>query len=270
VSIDHVEYLGSERASIAAEKAGIVKAGSTLVLGEPDPDLRRIFLARNAARVVIRGEDFGVARNRVAFGGRVVDLATPAARYEDVFLSLHGAHQADNAVAALTAVECFLDAPVSEDVVGEVMGTVTSPGRLEVVRHEPLVLLDGAHNVAGAHALMVALAEEFPTAGRTFIVGLLREKEPREMLEALGAVAAHRLVCCRAPSARSLDPELIADAAVDLGLDARRVEVVDDVDSALRRVLSAAAADEQVVVTGSLYVVGAARAALRRPSTGGE
>jgi len=144
--------------------------------------------------------------------------------------------------------------------VREVFGAARSPGRLEVVGHQPLVLLDGAHNVAGARSLVVALADEFPPAPRVMVVGLLREKDPAEMLEALDVGAARRLICCRAPSARARDPREIAAAAAELGMDPERVEVVDEVAGAVERALDVTAHDEQVVVTGTLYVVGAARA----------
>ncbi len=262
VSIDHVEYLGPTRDGIAKEKAGIVKPDSTLVLGEPDPELRPIFLARGADRVVTRGVDFGVETARIAHGGRVVDLFTPTAEYGDIFLPLHGAHQADNAAAALATAEAFLGQALPRDLVEEAFRTVRSPGRLEVVAHAPLLLLDGAHNVVGAASLRTALAEEFVDAPRVFVIGLLREKEPHEMLEALGAPQAERLVCCRPPSPRALDPEAIAAAAQDLGVDRGRIEVVDAVEQAVARALTLAEPDDQVIVTGSLYVVGAARAAL--------
>src|SRR5438132_14255179 len=109
--------------------------------------------------------------NRPSHGGRGPDLCTPNARYDGVYLPLHGAYQADNAAAALTAAECFLGRPVSEAVVSDAFRVVRSPGRLEVVGHAPLVLLDGAHNVAGAHALQSALAEEVPESPRTLGTG---------------------------------------------------------------------------------------------------
>ena len=266
VSVDHVEYIGPTIDDIATEKAGIVKPFSTLVLGEVDPHLRDIFTSRDPARVVAHGDDFGVRSNVVAHGGRLVDLYTPYSDYRDLFLSLHGAHQADNAVVAITAVECFLDAPLPEDVVAEVCGNARSPGRLEVVGHQPLVLLDGAHNVAGAHALRAALDEEFPSTPRVLVVGLLREKEPHEMLEALDVAAVHMLVCCAPPSPRALAPDVVAAAALDLGVDEDRIEVVPDVARAVRRAVELAGRDAQVVVTGSLYTVGAARAVLRHDS----
>ncbi len=264
VSIDHVEYIGPTLDDIATEKAGIVKRMSTLVLGDVEPELRDIFTARDPARVVQRGDDFGVRTNAVAHGGRLLDLYTPYSDYRDLFLSLHGAHQADNAAAAITAVECFLDAPLSEELVAEVCANVRSPGRLEVVGHQPLVLLDGAHNVAGAHSLRAALDEEFPPNPRVFVVGLLREKEPHEMLEALGATDAEVLICSAPPSPRALAPEAVAAAARDLGLEDDRIEVVPDVERAVKRALELANRDDQIVVTGSLYTVGAARAVLHR------
>jgi dihydrofolate synthase / folylpolyglutamate synthase len=259
VSVDHVEYLGPTREQIATDKAGIVKPGSTLVLGETDPALVPRFLDRGAAAVVMRGEDFGVTANRPAHGGRAVDVFTPDARYDELYLPLHGAHQADNAAAALTAVECFLGRPVSTQVVSDALRGVRSPGRLEVVGHQPLVLLDGAHNVAGAHALQAALAEEFPESERTLVIGLLREKEPHEMLEALDAKHAGRLLCCRPPSPRALDPAAVAAAGADLGVDPDRIETYENVADAVARARAATGDDAQIVVTGSLYTVGAAR-----------
>src|SRR5689334_2440092 len=105
VSIDHVEYLGPTRESIATEKAGIVKPGSILVLGETDPDLAAIFIEREPSVVIRRDRDFGVRSNVRAVGGRVLELYTPEASYADVMLPLHGAYQADNAALALAAVE---------------------------------------------------------------------------------------------------------------------------------------------------------------------
>jgi dihydrofolate synthase/folylpolyglutamate synthase len=265
VAIDHVEYLGPTREEIATEKAGIIKPGATLVLGETDEHLQEIFTARDAARVVRRNADFGVRRNVLAIGGRMVDLFATRAEYPDLFLPLHGSHQADNAAIALAAAEAFVDAELPHDVVADAFRRVTAPGRLEVVSRQPLVVLDGAHNVAGAHALRDALREEFGDTARTLIVGLLREKEPHEMLAALGieelakADPAGLLVCCRPPSPRALDPAIVARAAIDLGMPEDRIEVVDGVAEGVGTALLATPEEGQIVVAGSLYVVGAAR-----------
>jgi dihydrofolate synthase/folylpolyglutamate synthase len=262
VSVDHVEYLGETREEIAREKAGIVQSGAILVLGETDPDLRECFEARAPGRIVTRDRDFAVESQRLAHGGRVIDVRTPGGSYEDLFLPLHGAHQADNAVIALTAAECFLGETIPDHLVAEAFAELRSPGRLEVVGHQPLVLLDGAHNVAGAQALLRALNEEFATGPRTLVVGLLREKEPHEMLDALGLETATRLVCTRAPSPRSLDPGVVATAAEDLGVDHEQIDVVDTVAEAVTRALEITPPDGQVIITGSLYTVGAARSVL--------
>ena len=139
---------------------------------------------------------------------------------------------------------------------------VQSPGRLELVGRHPLVLLDGAHNVAGAEALRHALTEEFAPAARTLVVGLLREKEPHDMLRALGLDDVEQLVCARPPNARALDPVLIARAAVELGFPEERIEVVDSVADAVSSALLTTPADGEIVITGSLYFVGAARGIL--------
>jgi dihydrofolate synthase/folylpolyglutamate synthase len=261
VSIDHVEYLGPTRADIATEKAGIVKPGSTLVLGETDPALVPIFEATEAAHFVRRGADFGVANRRSAIGGQVVDLYSPTGQYTDVLIPLHGAYQADNAAIALAAAEVFLDATLDAEWVFGAFATVDSPGRLEVVGHHPLVLLDGAHNVAGATALVRALEDEFAAGPRTLVVGLLREKEPREMLEAFDVVNAELLVCTRPPSPRALEPEALAAAARTLGVANARIVVIDDPQEAVAYAIDEAEIDGRVIVTGSLYLVGAVRSA---------
>jgi dihydrofolate synthase/folylpolyglutamate synthase len=201
----------------------------------------------------------------LAHGGRLVSLFTPGGEHDDLFLPLHGAHQADNAALALAAAEAFFGGDrLDDDVVAEGFATVTVPGRLEVVGHAPLVLLDGAHNPHGAAALAHALAEAFtppvgPGAGRTYVVGVLASHEPGGMLDALDVGPDDRVVACRPPSPRALDPAAVADAARARGLPASRVEVVADVADAVDRAIALAGPDRQVVVTGSLYVVGAAR-----------
>ena len=237
---------------------------ATLVLGETDPGLEHFFLDRSPGRVLRRDVDFGVRENTLAVGGRLVDLYTPTRAYPDLLLPLHGAHQADNAALALMTAEAFLGAPLDPDVVAAAFSRVVSPGRLEIVRRQPLVLLDGAHNVAGAEALRAALDEEFATGPRTLVVGLLREKDPHEMLRAFGIDEVALLVCCPPPSGRALEPERIADAARDLGLLDEQIEVTESVNEAVTTALLQTPDDGEVVITGSLYVVGAARSMLVR------
>jgi dihydrofolate synthase/folylpolyglutamate synthase len=260
VSLDHAETIGPTLADIATEKAGIVKPGSTLVLGETEPALADIFRAAGAAEVWERGRDFDCDANGLAHGGRLVDLRTPGASYEGVYLPVHGAHQGDNAAVALAAAEAFFGAPLHPDVVADALAEVRIPGRLEVVSRQPLCVLDGAHNPAGARAAGIAIAEAFGQAASTvLVVGLLQGRDPAEMLGALGARQARALVACPAPSPRTLPAADLARAGRALGLE---VEAAGSVPEAVARGLALAGPEDLVLVSGSLYVVGAARAAL--------
>ena len=269
VELDHVEYLGDTRAEIAREKAGIVKPGATLVMGETDPELLPLFLARGPETVVLRDRDFGVRSNVLAVGGRLLDLVTPASEINDLFVPLHGPHQGDNAAIALAIAEAFLGRALPTEVVTDAFAAVTAPGRLEIVGREPLVVIDGTKNVAGAHAVRVALEEEFPTprdgdATRTWVVGILRQKNAYEMLGALGVRAGDRVIATRAEIPRAREPREVADAARELGVSPMDIEIVDVVSDAVHHAVDSSDPDDQVIVAGSLYVAGPARTALVR------
>jgi len=261
VSLDHIETIGPDLSDIATEKAGIVKAGTTLVLGETDPALTPIFHGIAGSKAVWeRDVDFGCSENELAHGGRLLDLWTPGARYQEILMPVHGEFQGDNAATALAAAEAFFEAPLDAAVVADAFAGVRLPGRLEVVARSPLCVLDGAHNPAGARAASAALSETFAgIAGRILVVGLLSGREPTEMLEALGAGNCRLVVTCPPPSPRAQPPEVVAAAAADMGVD---TEIADSVPEAVALALSLATPEEMVLVTGSLYVVGAARAAL--------
>jgi dihydrofolate synthase / folylpolyglutamate synthase len=260
VGLDHTEILGPTREHIAREKAGIVKPGATLVLGETAPGLVDIFLAEDPAAAWLRDRDFGCERNDLAVGGRALDLRTPGATYEDVFLSLHGAHQGDNAAAALAAAEAFFGRPLDDEVVREAFGGAIVPGRFEVVGREPLLILDGAHNPDGARVAAQTL-RDFSVAGETLlVVGLTGARDPVEMLEALDARHARGVIATAAAGPRPLPPEEVARAAQSMGVDA---EVVGRVADAVDRAVALSSEDDLVFVTGSLHVVGEARRALR-------
>lgn len=266
VGLDHVEFLGSTRADIAAEKAGIVEPDSLLVLGETSPELLPVFEAEAPARLWLAGREFDCYRNELAIGGRSLDLRTPAADYSGVWLDLHGAHQGRNFACALAAAEAFFDAPLDDRLVREAAATVSSPGRMEIVRRSPLVVLDGAKNLEGAAAASAAVAEEFGSyLSVVLVVGMLggAGKDPTAMLSALGAGGAsprvRLVVACPAPSPRTVPAAAVAGAARALGVEA--VEA-PDVAEALDMAFAEATDSDLVLVTGSLYVVGAARSAL--------
>ena len=266
IALDHTEVLGPTREHIAREKAGIVKPGSTLVLGETDPDLLPVFEEAGPAELLLAGRDFEVLENDVAVGGRVLSLRTPMAVYDEVFVPLHGAHQGDNVAAALLAVESFFGRPIDPEVLQRSLDGVTVPGRFEVVGRQPLVILDGAHNAAGAHAAAVTL-DDFDVPGSRFlVVGMSRGRDPVEMMEVLAEGEVALVVACAADYPRAMPAAEVAAAAEAVGVDA---VVARDVGDALVRVGEAAGSDDLVLVTGSLYVVGEARRRLgvsSRPS----
>jgi len=266
VELDHVSILGGTRAKIAWEKAGIVKPGCVAVVGDEDDDIVAVFEdeARRvgAAAFWRRGVEFDCVGNFAAHGGRVVSVRTPGATYEDLFVPLYGAHQGDNVTIAVAAAEAFFGVPLDASVVAEALGSARVPGRLEVLGRRPLVVLDGAHNAAGAAALGEALGEDFGVVRRTVLVfGCLNGRSPGDVLAALGPDRIAHVVACTPPSLRGVPAADVAAAAAALGLE---VSIADSVPEALAAARGLVSADDLVLVTGSLYLVGAARRHLTR------
>lgn len=262
VSFDHTDVLGPTLEGIAADKAGIIEPGSRVVVGEMAPELVEIVTRRatevGAASVWVAGRDFGCESNQVAVGGRLVSLWTPGGRYEDVPVPLHGAHQGLNAAVAVAAVEAFFGEPLSSDVVEEGLGAVRVPGRLEVLARRPLLLVDGAHNAAGMAALSASLREEFAVDGTSVaVVGMLSGRDPSAMLAPLASAGVSAIVACEPESPRAMRVAAVSEAGRALGLS---VYEEPDVREAVRVARGMVDADGLIVVAGSLYVVGAARA----------
>ena len=225
VALDHTELLGPTREHIAGEKAGIVKPGATLVLSETDPELYDIFAVR-APRDASgwRGGISPSSPTRWLSGAGLVDLRTPAERYEGVYLHLHGRYQADNFLDALVGAEAFFGGPLDHEIVAEAAAIASSPGRLEVVAQRPLVVLDGAKNVAGARASAAAVSEEFGAdRSRVLVVGMLGGKDARGDADGpRRADKARLVVTCPPPSPRAQPAEDVADAARSLGAPCHR------------------------------------------------
>jgi dihydrofolate synthase/folylpolyglutamate synthase len=260
-SYDHTDVLGPTLEGIAADKSGIIEEGSVVVVGETRTELLEIVEAQaarvGAAAVWVAGRDFGCEDNRVAVGGRLVTLWTPGGRYEDVLVPLHGAHQGTNAACALATAEAFFGRFLDPAVVDEGFGIVRVPGRLEVVGRRPLLLLDGAHNVAGMTALGLALAEEFAVEGNTVaVVGMLSGRDPSAMLAALAPAAVSTVVACQPDSPRALPASVLAEAGRALGLTVHEEDTVHDALALARGLVNARGL---IVITGSMYTVGAAR-----------
>jgi dihydrofolate synthase / folylpolyglutamate synthase len=263
IGLDHTEFAGPTLADIAREKAGIVKPGAALVIGETDPELVSIFTSAGGARASCRGEDFDIDDNHLAVGGRLLDLRTPTAVYPDLYVPLHGRHQGDNAAVALAAVEAFFAHPLDPDVVAEGFAAVEMPGRFEVVGHQPLVIVDGAHNPPGADSCAQVFFDDFdPEGRRSLVIACLRGRDPSAMLSALRADEFDAVFTCTAPSPRGLPAAELTAAARALGCD--EVTERSTVEAALDAALRGAAAEDAILATGSLYTVGAARPHLRK------
>ncbi|WP_258907872.1 folylpolyglutamate synthase/dihydrofolate synthase family protein [Actinokineospora sp. UTMC 2448] len=273
VGIDHVEYLGPDLLGIAREKAGIIKPGSIAVLAEQDPGVARVLLERCAemdATVARQGMEFGVHHRDVAVGGQMVAIQGLGGVYDEIFLPLHGAHQADNAARALAAVEAFFGAGADRrldiDAVREAFATVVVPGRMERMRTAPSVFIDAAHNPHGAAALAAALDAEFEFRRLVGVVGVMADKDVAGILTALEPVFSDLVVTTNS-SPRAMDPDLLAGLAVDVFGD-ERVTVAPRLDDAVETAVGIAEETDDpnepvsgggVVITGSVVTAGEAR-----------
>ncbi|WP_116113675.1 bifunctional folylpolyglutamate synthase/dihydrofolate synthase [Austwickia chelonae] len=263
IGIDHQRLLGATRGAIAAEKAGIIKSGSIMISATQELDVTEILLERCqqvGARPVLEGHDIGVLARQVAIGGQLVSLRGITGDYEDLFLPLHGAHQAHNALLALAAVEAFVgggEQRLEREVVEAAFARFTTPGRLEVVRRSPTVIVDAAHNPHGAATLRQSLEESFGFARTIGVLAILEDKDAEGILSELEPVL-DEVVVTRTTSPRAMKPERLGEVAADL-FGEHRVTVVRDLPNALDLAagLADAAAESGgaaggVVATGSV------------------
>ena len=273
VALDHQVYLGDTIEQIAGEKAGIIGRDSVAIVAQQSLEAAQVLLRRVAevgATVAREGLEFAVVSRTLAVGGQVLDLKGLGGQYDEVVLTLMGAHQAHNAAVALAAVEAFLGGGAGRldvDVVRAGFATATSPGRLEVVRRGPTVVIDAAHNPDGARALAAALAEDFAFDRLVGVIGVLSDKDATGLLEALEPVLS-QVVITATTSPRALDPDELGAIAVSI-FGADRVVVVASLADAIADAIAAAEdygplAQSGVLVTGSVVTAGQARAMLVR------
>jgi dihydrofolate synthase/folylpolyglutamate synthase len=282
ISVDHVEYLGDDIAGIAAEKAGIITKAegpvdTVAVTARQAPEVMEVLLAqavRAGAQVAREDSEFAVLDRRVAVGGQLLQLQGLGGVYSDVYLPLHGDHQAHNAAVALAAVEAFFGAGAQRqldvDAVRAGFAAVTSPGRLERMRSAPTVFIDAAHNPAGAAALARALADEFDFRFLVGVVSVLADKDVDGILAALEPVF-DRIVVTHNGSPRALDVQSLA-LATEQRFGPDRIVTAenlrDAIDTATALVDDAAvdgdASGTGIVITGSVVTAGAARSLFGR------
>ncbi|MEY9871417.1 dihydrofolate synthase/folylpolyglutamate synthase [Streptacidiphilus sp. MAP12-33] len=272
ISLDHMDRLGDTHAAIAGEKSGIIKKGGLAVVSQQPLDAAEVILRRAVeidATVAREGMEFGVLRRDLAVGGQLVTLRGIAGHeYGEIFLPLHGAHQAQNASLALAAVEAFFGVgsahsePLDIDKVRAAFAGVSSPGRLEVVRRSPTIVLDAAHNPGGARVTADAIGESF---GFTRLVGVFSpsgDKDVEGVLEALEPVLAE-IVVTQNSTQRALDVDRLAELAVEI-FGADRVHVEPRLDDAIDAAVTLAEEEGDlggagVLITGSIITIGEAR-----------
>lgn len=271
ISLDHTDRLGPDIPSIAGEKAGIIKPGATTVLAQQDLEAAEVLMRRVAevgAVVAREGLEFGVLGREVAMGGQLLTLRGLKGTYDDVYLPLYGAHQASNAACALAAVEALTggEDPLDVELVRAAFAQASSPGRMEVVRRTPTVVLDAAHNPGGMQATLEGLHEAFDFAKVIGVVGVMRDKDVEALLELLEPML-DEIVLTRNSSPRSMPVEELAALAEPL-FGEERVHVVERLDDAIDRAMGIADSQGEfsgtgVLITGSVVTAGDARLLLK-------
>ncbi|MEV6363079.1 bifunctional tetrahydrofolate synthase/dihydrofolate synthase [Nocardia asteroides] len=282
IGLDHTEYLGPDLPSIAKEKAGIIKRApeslvptdTVAVIAEQQPEVMDVLLRRAVeadAAVAREGAEFRVLERAVAVGGQLLTLQGLGGVYDEIFLPLHGEHQARNASLALAAVEAFFgagaDRQLDIEAVRSGFASAASPGRMERMRNAPTIFVDAAHNPAGAQALANTLTGEFDFRKLVGVVAVLADKDAAGILDALEPVFDEIVVTTNG-SPRSMEVDALADLAVQRFGD-ERVVIAETLPDALESAIALAeqAGDDGdvisgagVVVTGSVVTAGAARA----------
>ena len=258
VGLDHKE-LGSTVAQVATEKAGIIKEGRVAVVREQRPEALEVIRERCdsvGATLCLEGDHFALASRAQAVGGQVLSIRGLHGAYDDLFLPLHGEQLARNAALAVVAVEALLGRGLERKAARAGFREVTSPGRIEIVARRPAVVLDGAHNVDAANALVAALSEAFRWGSLHMVVGMFADKDVEAVTRVLSAVAT-RAYACRSSSPRAAPSERVAEALRAAGV--ADVSEFPSVVAAVEAARHSADPGDLILVTGSFYTVADAR-----------
>ncbi|WP_449277334.1 bifunctional folylpolyglutamate synthase/dihydrofolate synthase [Leucobacter sp. GX24907] len=274
IGLDHVEILGDDIAEIARTKAGIIKEGSTVVSAQQQPaaliEIERAAQSRHA-RLLVGNRDFELAADRLAVGGRQIDvLGSDGHAYDPAFVPLFGAHQAENIALAIVAVESFFggERPVPEEVLDEGLAQLTSPGRLQLIGNDPVVYVDAAHNPHGAQALVTAVSESFDFDEVALVIGVLGEKDASGVLSALAPIA-HAVYLTPVDSPRTLSTDALRELA-NREIPDTPIEIAPSLTGALESARSWASVTDgrAVLVVGSVLLAGEAIARSRAEGWG--
>jgi dihydrofolate synthase/folylpolyglutamate synthase len=266
IGLDHMEYLGNTLTEIASTKAGIIKEGGFAVLSQQEPEVA-VELLRKAAEVgadVAReGVEYSVIARAVAIGGQLLTIQGLKGVYDEIFIPLHGKHQASNAAAALVAVEVFFgENELDIDAVREGFAQVKSPGRCEVIHRDPTIILDAAHNPHGSIALHQTLDSEFTFDEIIGVVGVMGDKDARGILVNFEKFM-DSIIVTKNSSHRAMDVSDLEKLSIEI-FGADRVHSAPNLEAAIEKALKDSIrplSDESlgIVVTGSVVTVGEAR-----------
>lgn len=259
IAMDHMDYLGNTIEEIARVKAGIIKPGVPVVTAAAGEGLEVIeeVCRENNSRLTLVGRDVIWEHLSLSTAGQRFTIRGRRGVYENLLLPLLGRHQQVNAATAVAAVEILMDLGValSVEAVRDGLAATRWPGRLEIMRREPLVIIDVAHNYDGARSLRRALEEYFPGRGLVLVIGMLGDKE-RARVAAELAAAARAVVVTKPNSPRAGNWQ---ELAVEAGRYAPEVHVIENIEEAVKKALSLAGPEEMVCITGSFYMVAEAR-----------
>ena len=271
IGLDHMEYLGNTIAEIAATKAGIIKEQGFVVLAQQSPEAAVELLRRAAevgADVAREGLEYSIDSRAIAVGGQLISITGLRGHYDEIFLPLHGKHQASNAAAALIAVEAFFgEQDLDIDAVRAGFANVTSPGRCEIIHRDPTIILDAAHNPHGAKAIAETLQTEFTFDDVTGIVALMADKDALGILQELEPVM-NQIIVTSNSSERSMSVADLSKLANQV-FGADRVFAADTLPAAIDKAIADSVrplSEESlaIVITGSVVTVGQARTAVRK------
>lgn len=265
ISYDHMDILGRTLGAIAGEKAGIIKEGGVCVVAPQEGEALEVIEAackeRNA-RCILLGRDVRFKEVVGGESGEVFSVSSPGGEYPNLETGLLGSHQVVNAATAIAAVEALRPGGiiVPPDAIREGVKRARWPGRLEIAGHDPLLVLDGAQNRASAAALAAAVQKIFDYRRLVLVLGISKDKDIAGILDELIPLADTVVLTRSNVPGRALEPLRLAEAVRQKGHAAPIVTTA--VAEALRRSRTLASPDDLILVTGSLFVVGEAKAAL--------
>ena len=261
IDLDHQEYLGNTVEKIALEKTGIIKENIPVIVSNQSKDAAKIILAKaieNNSPIMREGIELDVLERSVGIGGQQLTIANPYGTHSELFLPLFGKHQASNAAVSLTAVEAFLDRQIDHDLVQEAFAEFSSPGRLQVLKRNPTIVIDAAHNPAGIKATKQGITESFQFDNLILILAFMGDKDVNQILEELKGFA-QVVILTQTNSARALSVGDLAKKVKNISQFATRIESSDNSSEAIKLAIDIAkdlGNSAGIIALGSVVLAG--------------